>query len=109
MRLFRRRKPIPKAAVRLWLSDTTGVLRPAVESYLAGGSMRSADVAIARDYLREWIMAPGWVQDQDLDRLRTWVNELQTPDDIQAWLVLATYYGIDPLIGEKRETPDRMV
>jgi hypothetical protein len=60
MRLFRRRKPIPKAAVRLWLSDTTGALRPAVESYLAGGSMRSADVAEVRDYLREWIVAPGW-------------------------------------------------
>lgn len=107
MRLFHRRKPILKAAVRLWLSDTTGVLRPAVESYLAGGSMRSADVAVVRDYLREWIVAPGWVQDHDLDRLRTWVNDLQTPNDIQAWLELATYCGIDPLIGEKRETSSK--
>jgi hypothetical protein len=80
-----------------WMNETSGVLRPAVIAYISGGPMTEAQIAAMRAYLRQWIMAPGWVLDPDLEELRESINGLTSYAAIAAWLDRAVNVGIDPL------------
>lgn len=79
-----------------WMHETSGVLRPAIEAYLAGGTMTPAQVATMRAYLRQWIADPRWCGD-DLDWLRGAVSDLENRGQIKVWLDVAMDVGIDPL------------
>ena len=79
-----------------WMYETTGVLRPAVEAYLAGGPLTAMHVAAMRAYLRQWIAAPAW-QGEEIDRLRADVDTLTSRAAIARWLDRAEKEGIDPL------------
>ena len=77
------------------MHETTGRLRQAVSTYLAGGAMTPGEVAVLRVYLRQWISGP-W-QKKNLNTLRLTVRAIRTRTDIDRWLALAMHDGIDPL------------
>lgn len=80
-----------------WMYETSGVLRPAVEAYLAGAAMSPKHVAAMRAYLRQWIAAPVWGGDADIRALRSGVDQLVDRRAIDRWLRLGEQAGIDPL------------
>jgi hypothetical protein len=79
-----------------WMNETSGVLRPAIEAYLAGGAMSEAHVAAMRAYLRQWIMAPVW-DGFEIMSLRKGIDALTSRAAIHRWLVCALAVEIDPL------------
>jgi len=80
-----------------WMSESTGVLRPAVEAYLRGEDMTPVGIAVMRAYLRQWIDAPHWGGGDDLEELRNGIDGLTSRAAITAWLNRAERLGIDPL------------
>ena len=79
-----------------WMHEQSGVLRPAVEAYLNSTPMTSLQIALLRDYLRQWIGAPVW-RGPAIDELRRRVDGLTTREAVGRWLKLAERAGIDPL------------
>jgi hypothetical protein len=79
-----------------WMNETSGVLRPAIEAYLAGGPLTEAQIAALRAYLRQWIAGP-WGKSPGLDKLRESVDGLTSRRAIVRWLDLAMDENIDPL------------
>jgi len=79
-----------------WRYETSGALRPAVEAYLAGAELSAAQIAVLRNYLRQWIMAPVWRGDAVV-ALRESIELIETREAIDAWLAVAQGAGIDPL------------
>jgi hypothetical protein len=77
-----------------WMYEASGVLRPAIEAYLAGGAMTEAHIALMRAYLRQWIMAPAWM---GVEQLRRDLDGLTSRAAITAWLDTAAHLGLDPL------------
>lgn len=84
--------PLP----RYWMHETSGVLRPAVEAYLAGSPMNDAQIAAMRAYLRQWIAMPHWYGPA-IPGLRATIDELTSRGAISMWLQTAEREGIDPL------------
>ncbi|HEY1301462.1 MAG TPA: hypothetical protein VGF07_13265 [Stellaceae bacterium] len=90
-----------------WMHETSGVLRPVVEVYLAGKPLSPHQIAILRAYLRQWIMAPIWdcnpyASNEDrvrLAELRAVFHRgrLTSREAIAGWLADALDEGIDPL------------
>lgn len=93
------------AAPGYWMHETSGVLRPAVEAYLAGEPLTPEHIAALRSYLRQWIMSPVWDQNPHADdddrwalgELRRHVNDLMTRTVIERWIAWAVDEGYDPL------------
>jgi hypothetical protein len=83
------------SAPGFWMDETSGVLRPAVESYLYGEPLSDQQIAALRAYLRQWIAAP-W-QGPGIERLRGKVDRLQSREAINDWLDDALVEGLDPL------------
>lgn len=79
-----------------WMQETSGVLRPAVAAYLAGGAMTPEQVAALRAYLRQWIAAPAW-KGRKVRFLRRSIDSLTSREAIRSWLTIASEEGIDPL------------
>lgn len=84
------------SAPGFWMHETSGVLRPAVEAYLTGATMRPDQIAAMRAYLRQWIFAPVW-QGDEIAELRRRVDGLTSREMISVWLGDAVACGIDPL------------
>ena len=89
---------------RFWMYETTGVLRPAVEAYLAGGELSDHQAAAIRAYLRQWIMSPAWDRCAPGADLVKWLADLRARCDaltsraaIRQWLHDAFEGGMDPL------------
>lgn len=80
-----------------WMDETSGVLRPAIEAYLADSEMTAEQIAAMRAYLRQWINAPEWRGGGVLAGLRISVDVLENRDQIEDWLDRANEIGIDPL------------
>jgi len=88
-----------------WMYETSGVLRPAVEAYLAGGAMTPEQIAAMRAYLRQWINSPCWDQNlyateggpAALAAMRQLAACLTSRVMIEAWLAGAESIGMDPL------------
>jgi hypothetical protein len=81
---------------RYWMHETTGVLRPAIMAYLAGGPMTAQHVAAMRAYLRQWIEAPGWAG-PGIETLRRAIDGLTERAALSGWIEDAIEQGIDPL------------
>lgn len=79
-----------------WMHETSGVLRPAVESYLKGDVMSWEQIAALRAYLRQWIAAPVW-RGPKVEVLRRLIDGLTDREAIAAWLSIAEEEGLDPL------------
>ncbi|MCD9821230.1 hypothetical protein [Bradyrhizobium japonicum] len=79
-----------------WMHETSGVLRPAVMAYLAGGPMTGEQIAALRAYLRQWI-ASDWQGAHDLEWLRAEIDALTSRPAIERWIDRASDAGIDPL------------
>ena len=82
---------------RFWMNETSGVLAPVIEAYLNGGILSAHQLAIMRAYLHQWIDAPVWKADGDLEALRLSVDGIATRADLDRWLDKAVDLGIDPL------------
>jgi hypothetical protein len=90
---------------RYWMHETSGVLRPVVEAYLNNRTLSERDIAILRQYLRQWIMAPAWdvnpfldvISGRRLKTLRQDIDGLTSRDAISDWLAEADEIGMDPL------------
>jgi hypothetical protein len=78
-----------------WRDETSGVLAPVVEKYLAGVELDAAGVGVMRAYLRQWLHGP-WAG-PGVARLRDDVERITTTADVRAWLAYALELGIDPL------------
>jgi hypothetical protein len=88
-----------------WMHETSGVLRPAIEAYLAGGAMSPQHITVMRAYLRQWIMASVWDENPHataaervwLTDMRMRIDRLTTRQAIAAWLDDVIDAGLDPL------------
>jgi hypothetical protein len=80
-----------------WMNETSGVLRPAVEAYLRWEPLSAAQIAALRAYLRQWIEAYAWLEEDELFTLRQEVDQLTSREAIDRWLDAALDLGIDPL------------
>jgi hypothetical protein len=87
------------------MAEESGVLRPAVEVYLAGGIMTAEQIAVMRLYLQQWVCSPVWdrnphASDEDssqLAELRARVGDITTRKEIDGTIGLLTDLGMDPL------------
>jgi hypothetical protein len=85
-----------------WRNETSGVLRPAIETYLAqsidpeAADLTPAHIGAIRAYLRQWMASPVW-RGPMIDVLRTQIGDIATRADIDRWLARALDEGIDPL------------
>jgi hypothetical protein len=81
---------------RYWMHERSGILRPAIEAYLAG-AMTENEVAAMRAYLRQWIFAPVWRGGAAIEALRARIDGLGDRAAIAAWLADAAKQEVDPL------------
>lgn len=79
-----------------WMNETSGVLRPAVGAYLAGGEMTREQLGAMKYYCRQWINAPGF-KGPEVDALRRLVDHIDSRVTLAAWLASAEEAGCDPL------------
>lgn len=91
--------PMPNAlnVPGFWQNETSGVLRPVITAYLNGKRLSAHDLRIMREYLLQWIDAPVWAVDEDIQELRRSVRQIHNQKDIDDWLDAAISAGIDPL------------
>ena len=88
--------PEDPRAPKYWRTETSGVLIPLMETYLAGEPLDQKQVITMRAYLRQWIYSPVWIG-QKIDTLRRRIDLIETNKDVRDWLELALDAGIDPL------------
>jgi hypothetical protein len=79
-----------------WIYETSGALRPAIVHYLNRDVLSDAEIAVIRAYLRQWIMADGWLDDA-VEELRAEIDSLGSRSAIERWLGRAEAVGIDPI------------
>jgi hypothetical protein len=97
--------PDSAEAPKYWNYETGGELVPAVHRLIERKPLSARDIALIREYCRQWIMSPVWglnpTQDAAgaaaLATLRATVDGLTTVAEIHRWLKLAEDEGIDPL------------
>jgi hypothetical protein len=89
--------PADPRAPKFWMYETSGVLRPVIETYLHGEQLTRTQIATMRAYLRQWIFSPVWGGGPGLEKLRGHIDTIQSRADIDRWLTDATDEGIDPL------------
>jgi hypothetical protein len=88
-----------------WMNETGGQLAPAIRRYLEGLPLSGRDVVLIRLYLQQWIDSGVWdgnpTQSEEgraeLARLRELARVLTNRASIEAWISMATDFGIDPL------------
>lgn len=78
-----------------WRTETSGVLRPAVASLLAGVDLSGEQIAALRAYFRQWMNGP-W-QGPGIAQLREDIDNLTTREAIMEWLDYADTCGVDPI------------
>lgn len=78
-----------------WQYETSGILRPAIEAYIAGGPMTRGQILAVRAYLRQWIT--GDFRGPRVDELRRDVNSICSRADIAKWIRIAVAENMDPL------------
>ncbi len=79
-----------------WMHETSGKLRPVVESLILGTQLTSHEVGIMRAYLAQWMASP-WGPEDVVQSLRDRIPGLTSTHDIHEWLEDADEIGIDPL------------
>lgn len=79
-----------------WRNEHSGVLCPVVHAYLRGEGLNPVAIGVMRDYLRQWVMAPGFHGPQ-IDMLRASVDKIGSDDTLEQWMDAAVDAGIDPL------------
>lgn len=100
-----RRADHPLQRPGYWMHESSGVLRPVIESYLLGRPMTTLQIAGMRAYLRQWIMSPAWTSNPELDAagrdkladLRERIETLTDQNAIEQWIDDAQAFGVDPL------------
>jgi hypothetical protein len=80
-----------------WRDEATGVLRPVVLLYLAGGDLSPWECAVMRAYIRQWVMHSLFDGDDEVAPLRVRVDGLVSRDAIDDWMRAALAVGIDIL------------
>lgn len=78
-----------------WMHETSGVLRPAVEAFLAGSSMTDNQIGAMRAYLRQWMAGP-WAGD-GIAELRSRIDTITDRSSLSSWINAAAAIDIDPL------------
>lgn len=88
-----------------WMHETGGELAPAIRRYLEGQPLSVHEITLIRLYIQQWIDAGVWDCNPDqseegregLAGLRQMARVLSNRESIEAWIELATDFGIDPL------------
>ena len=87
-----------------WRDEISGALRVAVEKYLNGLPLDSAEVDIMRAYCRQWVNATVWEENphgtEELDELRRLVDTITDKATLSDWLELAIDAGISAFCRE---------
>lgn len=84
------------AVPRYWMTEASGILRPAVRAYLHDETMTPIQIAMMAAYLRQWIMADGFAG-PEVEQLRRDIRGLNNQAAIRRWIRAALAAGIDPL------------
>lgn len=80
-----------------WMNESSGVLKPAVESYLRGGRLDQGQVRLMRAYLLQWVLSPVWMGGDELEALQAGVRAIKTETDVRIVIEKAIDLGMDPL------------
>jgi len=78
-----------------WMNETSGVLQPVVEKYLAGDELEADELTVMRLYLRQWMNAP--FLGPEVRSLRLTIEDVTTTERLRLWLRRAQLAGVDPL------------
>lgn len=79
---------------RYWMYDQR--LRPTMLAWFADAPLTDDQIVAMREYLKAWIMAPGWLADA-VEDLKAQVDGLDSRAKIERWLIDALQVGVDPL------------
>jgi hypothetical protein len=93
------RRPAPQIARHshgpvFWMRETSGRLEAAVWAYLEHDRLDEEQIALIRDYLRQWIEV---MRGPEIAALRARVEELTSRQALDRWMSDALRQGIDPL------------
>lgn len=89
------------AMPKYWAAEQGGEVRRAIEQFLRGEELTAANIAVIRNYLRQWIFSPVWDQaataGADIEALRQMINSLTSEVEIDLWLDRAARAQVYPL------------
>jgi|ERR1700677_4340095 hypothetical protein len=97
--ITQKRRPAPQIARHshgpvFWMRETSGRLEAAVWAYLEHDRLDEEQIALIRDYLRQWIEV---MRGPEIAALRARVEELTSRQALDRWMSDALRQGIDPL------------
>jgi hypothetical protein len=97
--ITQKRRPAPQIARHshgpvFWMRETGGRLEAAVWAYLEHDRLDEEQIALIRDYLRQWIEV---MRGPEIAALRARVEELTSRQALDRWMSDALRQGIDPL------------
>lgn len=84
-------------APKYWMYETSGVLKPVIEAFLAGTLLTPAQVRLMQSYLYQWVNSPVWAPDGAVEALRLRVAAIKTHRDVVAAIDISVQLGMDPL------------
>ena len=97
--ITQKRRPAPQIARHncgpvYWMNEQSGRLETAIWAYLEHDRLDVEQIALIRDYLRQWIEA---MRGPEIGALRARVDELTSREALDRWMGDALRMGIDPL------------
>ena len=97
--ITQKRRPAPQIARHnhgpgFWRNEQGGRLEAAVWAYLEHDRLDEEQIALIRDYLRQWMEV---MRGPEIAALRARVEELTSRQALDRWMSDALRMGIDPL------------
>lgn len=88
-----------------WMHETSGVLKPVIQKFLAADDLTGREIHILRLYFQQWIDSPVWDKNPHatessrlaLQKLRDDAKRIECVDDAMYWIHAAQHAGMDPL------------
>ncbi len=80
---------------RFWMEEQTGVLEDAVETYIAGGPLKPAQLAAIKIYLKQFVERAPLVGEAKVNLLSQKVDRLKTTRDIENFADEVAEFGAE--------------
>jgi|GEM_PF-336054 len=80
---------------RFWMEEQTGVLEDAVETYIAGNSLKPAQLAAIKIYLKQFVERAPLVGEAKVNLLTQKVDRLKTTRDIENFADEVAEFGAE--------------
>lgn len=82
---------------RFWMEEETGLLAAAVETYLQGEPLGSAQFDLVRLYLRQYLERAVLASDANRVKLLARIDRLRTTADLERFADELAEWGVEPI------------